>query len=60
MEFFTKTSVDFVRQHYRKLVVLKLLARGPHLSFRNPSRATKINNLIYKGKLCCIFTLLND
>jgi len=22
-----------------------LLARGPHLSFRNPSRGTRINNL---------------
>ena len=25
-------------------MVLKFLDRGPHLSFRNPSRATRINN----------------
>jgi len=37
-----------------------VLARGPHLSFRNPSQTTRINNLVYQGKLCCILTLLND
>jgi len=31
-----------------------LLACGPHLSFWNPSRATRINNLICEEKLCCI------
>jgi len=45
-------------QHCEKSVIAYLwqwcsnvLARGPHLSFRNPLQATRINNLINEGKL---------